>query len=428
MKKISALFNCFWLCLLISVQVLGQGGVSPDHVYLPNIKSVKFNQAGDFLTVPVMGLSNPSGLELNFDDLDNDVKSYFYTLVLCNQDWTPAQISPIEYLKGFSEVPIRDYKFSSIAFQRYTHYTVSIPNRNCMPKRSGNYLLKVYLDSDTSKLAFTRRLFVLDNKATISGYISQPVNPKFFNTHQKVNFAVNTQTLNVNNPFEQVKVVILQNNRWDNAIKNIKPMFLKGTVIEYNAENDCLFPGTKEWRWVDLRSFRLQTERVQKSDYRRNGTDIWVVPDQERSGTRYFYLKDINGQYFPGTLDNTDPNYEGDYAAVHFTYAAEQPYAGFNMYIYGEMTNYEYNDQFKMRYNTAKGVYETTLILKQGYYNYMYGLVDQFNNQGLQMDLTEGDSWETENNYTILVYYRALGGRADELVGRLVLNSIIDRR
>ncbi|WP_111599690.1 type IX secretion system plug protein [Chitinophaga skermanii] len=416
------------IVLLVSNTSWAQSGITPEHIYMPNIRTVKLNLVGDYLTYPIISLNGSEKVELNFDDLDNDVKSYFYTLVLCNADWSVAQVNQVDYLRGFAEVPIRDYQFSSVSFQRYTHYRIELPGQNCYPRKSGNYLLKVYLDGDTSKLAFTKRLLVVDNRAGVTGFISQPVNPKFFKTHQKVNFAVNTQMLNVNNPFDQVKIVILQNNRWDNAIRNLKPMFLKGTIIEYNAENDCLFPGSKEWRWVDLRSFRLQTERVQKSDYRRNGTDIWVMPDAERSNTRYFYLKDINGQYFPGTLDGTDPSTQGDYALVHFSYPSPEPLAGFDMYLYGELTGYEYDVRNKLTYNAQTKAYEGNLFLKQGYYNYMYGTVDRFNNTGLSMEITEGDSWETENNYTILVYFRALGGRADELVGRLTLNTLIDRR
>ena len=35
----------------------------------------------------------------------------------------------------------------------------------------------------------------------------------------------------------------------------------------------------------------------------------------------------------------------------------------------------------------------------------------------------DGDFWQTENSYTVLVYYKALSGRHDELVGALTINS-----
>jgi hypothetical protein len=426
--------RCF-LLLLVAGQLLNtyhaaaqEDPVSPDHIYFNNIKSVKFSPAGDQLSLPVIQLGSGEQLELSFDDMDNDTKNYYFSFVLCNADWSRAQVNTFDYLQGFSENRIQNYRFSSIALQKYTHYSVMVPAGNSLPKKAGNYLLKVYLDSDTTQLAFTRRMLVVDNKAGVSGFIQQPVSPKLFRTHQKVNFSINTGGLNINNPFDQVKVYILQNYRWDNAISGIKPMFLRGNEIVYNTEVDCVFPAGKEWRWIDLRSFRLQTERVDRSDYRRNGTDIWAKPDPERGNTIYQYIKDINGRYQLATLDNYDPNFEGDYAAVHFTYPSKEPYAGYDMYIFGEMTSYEWNESNKMVYNPSTQAYEGTLFLKQGFYNYIYGLVDKtVPNSKFSTEYTEGNHWEAENIYTILIYFRPLGGRSDELVGMATLNSMLNR-
>lgn len=402
-------------------------GVTPDHVYLDNIKSVKFSPAGNAIGMPVLTLGNSSALNLSFDDLDADVKNYYYTLVLCNTDWKPANLNPFDYLDGFMENRIEDYHYSTLPLQHYTHYNLTIPNSNCRPTRSGNYLLKVYLNGDTSQPAFTRRLLVTANKAIIHGNIQQPVNPKIFRTYQKVNFSVSLAGLNVNNPLSQIKVFILQNNRWDNAIHELKPTFIKGDELIYNTEDQCVFPALKEWRWADLRSFRLQTERVDHIDYEKNKTDVFLISDENRSQQRYVYRSDINGHYFPAILEQGyNPDYEGDYANVHFTFQAPAPFAGSEVYVFGEMTNYECNESNRMKYNGAKGVYEATLYLKQGYYNYMYGVIPKGGHQ-LDMENTEGNWWETENDYTVLVYYRPIGGRADELIGMRNFNSLKGR-
>lgn len=426
MRKVAQ--ACFTVIAIFGFLTLHaqENAISPDHIYHRNIATVKLTPPGDLMGLPIVALNSNEKLELIFDDLQNEVRTYYYTLVLCNSDWTPAQLNPIEYLRGFTENQIRDYRFSSIALQKYVHYKIQIPNQNCMPTRAGNYLLKVYLDSDTTKLSFTRRLMVMNNRAGVGGYISQPTNPKLFRTSQKINVSVNTKGLNIQNPFNQVKVVIQQNFRWDNAITNLKPMFIKGDVIEYNAEQDCIFPAMKEWRWVDLRSFRLQTERVQKVDYRRTGTEVTVMPDFPRDNVVYQYLKDINGMFYPGTIEDYDPNFEGDYARVNFVFPAKEPYAGYDMYILGELTNYELNPLSKMTWNGPRQAYEGALYLKQGYYNYVYGLLDKTTNQ-FSTEYTEGNYWETENAYTILVYFRALGGRHDELVGMLRMNSLLNR-
>ncbi|NIG57052.1 DUF5103 domain-containing protein [Chitinophaga sp. Cy-1792] len=429
MRKALLMLALLYAALLPSVLKAQELAITPDHVYQSNIKSVKLNQAGDPLSLPMITLGSSEQLELAFDDMDNDVKSYYYTFVLCNADWSPAQVNQLEYLRGFSEIRIQNYKMSSIAFQRYTHYSAQLPGGNSFPIKSGNYLLKVYLDSDTTQLAFTRRMMVVDNKAGIAGYIQQPVSPKLFRTHQKVNFEVNMGALNIPNPFDQIKVVILQNGRWDNAVVNPRPQFINNNVIKYNTEVDCVIPGGKEFRWIDLRSFRLQTERVKHTEYHTNSTDVYAQPDVERADKIYQFIKDINGKYYLATLDDYDPNFEGDYASVHFNFSSPEPYAGYDMYIFGEFTNYETNDLNRMKYNPQTRAYECTLLLKQGYYNYIYGLIDQRDPAGkFSTALTEGDYWETENNYTILLYYRSLGTRIDQLVSTITLNTILNRK
>lgn len=414
-------------CLGTGIGHAQVNGITPDHVYLDKIKTVKVAPAGNPTAPALITLNSNDKVRVSFDDLDADVKNYYYTLVLCNSDWKPASLNPFDYLKGFIENRVDDYHYSTLPLQEYTHYNLILPNNNCTPTKSGNYLLKVYLNSDTSRLAFTHRLLVVNNKAIIKGTIQQPVNPKIFQTYQKVNFSVSLQGINVNNPLSQIKVFILQNGRWDNAVKNVKPTFIKGDELDYNTENDCVFPALKEWRWVDLRSFRLQTERVAGIDYGKTQTDVYLRLDENRSHQRYLYRRDLNGHFYSAILEQGyNPDFEGDYARVKFTFKAPSPFAGSDMYVFGELTNYECHDSNKMTYNGAKGEYEATLYLKQGYYNYMYGIIPRGGHE-LDMNNTEGDWWETENDYTILVYYRPLGGRADELIGMRSLNSLQNR-
>ncbi|MFO0415419.1 MAG: type IX secretion system plug protein domain-containing protein, partial [Bacteroidota bacterium] len=120
---------------------------------MSSIHSIKFHVYGDQLAYPIIKLNSTDRLELHFDDLDADVKYYSYTYILCNADWTTAPISQFDYMKGFTNVRIGTYRNSSVVLTRYTHYSAEIPDRNTAPTRSGNYLLKVFLNGDTSKLA-----------------------------------------------------------------------------------------------------------------------------------------------------------------------------------------------------------------------------------------------------------------------------------
>src|SRR5882757_9865647 len=246
---------------------------TPDFIYSPTIGSPQLFTTGNQLGYPIIRLGTSDQLELHFDDLDESVKNYYYSIVLCNEDWTPAQVTEFDYIKGFSQIRIENYTVSSVALTHYVHYTAMLPDPNCIPIHSGNYLLKVFLDGDTSKLAFTRRFLVTDKKVNISSQFLQPLNYELSHTHQRIQFKVNTAGVNPANPLDQIKVVVLQNYRWDNAVRDVKPTFYVNNRLEYTNDNDFLFGGGREWRWVDLQSFRYQSDRVQKVNYGKTSTE-----------------------------------------------------------------------------------------------------------------------------------------------------------
>ena len=76
-----------------------------------------------------------------------------------------------DYIRGFQTTRITTYRYSSMAFTRYTHYQATIPDRSCVPTRSGNYLLKVFLNNDTSALLFTKRFLVVDNRVAVAAQV-----------------------------------------------------------------------------------------------------------------------------------------------------------------------------------------------------------------------------------------------------------------
>ncbi len=427
-KEINSMKIFQTLCLLSSVIVIR--AQIPDHIYRPNIHSITFTKAGDPYSYPVMTLNSGEQFELHFDDLDADVKTYYYTYLLCNADWTPSTLFTFDYIRGFQNVRITNYRNSSIAFTRYTHYQAVLPDRNCIPTRSGNYLIKVFLDGDTSKLIFTKRFLVVDNKASIAAQIQQPFNARWFQKYQKVNVGV---TLNSNiNVFNQqdAKVVILQNYAWPNALYLNRPNIFRGNYFEYNDEATTSFPAGKEWRWIDLRSLRLMSDRMQRLEKNGNITEVFVKPDGERQQQPYIYYRDLDGIFTIETTDNVNPYWQGDYARVHFSYfpPGNRPYEGKSVYLYGALVNYTPDDSSKMIFNTDRGAYEKTLFLKQGYYNYSYVTVpDKPTSEYFSFENTEGNYWGTENSYMVLVYYRAFGSRADELIGFTTLSSIFQR-
>ncbi len=397
----------------------------PDKIYMPNIKTIKFFQFNNQESLPVIRLNSQDQLELHFDDLDGYAKNYYYTFQLCDADWEPADVSPFDYIKGFIDNQLTQYRFSSIALTKYIHYQMLFPETSAVPIKSGNYLLKVYLNGDTSQLAFTKRFFVLNSKAFVNAQVMQPLDNQLVRTHQKINFIINTSQLSPVNALQQMKVMVMQNYRWDNLIKDIQPTFIRDNILEYSNENDIVFAAGKEYRWADVRSFKYLSDRMRKVDTINKQLNVYLKPDAPRNKQPYLLFKDLNGWFDINTTDMINNWWQSEYAWVHFTYVPEnnQPLDGKNIYLLGEITNNTIDDDAKLEYNSVKGVYEKTIFLKQGYYSYMYVAKDVKGNATADFETTEGNAWQTENDYTIFVYYRSLSDRHDELVAITTINS-----
>ncbi|MGB3006937.1 MAG: DUF5103 domain-containing protein [Chitinophagaceae bacterium] len=411
---------------------VSSGAQIPDHIYKPNIHSVKLYRLADMYSYPVIKLGSGDQVELHFDDMDNDVKYYYYSYQLCNADWTPANVQTYDFIRGFQSNRITNYRNSSIAQTRYTHYQAVLPERNSGPTKAGNYLLKVFLNDDTSKLVFTKRMLVINTKASVSAQILQPFNTSYFRTHQRVQVAVSTLSGQITTFSPQdLKVVVVQNNNWAASSVIDRPTIFRGNYFEYSDEENTTFEAGKEWRWIDLRSLRLLSDRMVKlidSDTS-NRIDVYVKPDGERKQQLYVYYQDLNGIYTMENWDNPNALWQSDYAWTHFTFVppGNKAYEGKSVYVFGELTNYEQNDETRMQFNTEKGVYEKALYLKQGYYNYSYVTKTDKKNTNASLENTEGNYWGTENGYMVLIYFRQFGARADELVGFTRVNSTLHR-
>jgi len=416
----------FLLCLFISFYVQLNAQENVDAIYKTNIKTVKFFQENNQESLPVIRLNSNDLLELHFDDLDGLPKSYFYSFELCNADWQTSSLSSFDYVKGYQQQNIAEYRISSVSLQKYVHYTMLFPQANYMPTKSGNYILKVFLDADPDKLVFTKRFFVVENKVAVLPQLLQTFDNQKFNTHQKLQFSINTLQLNLFSAQQQIKVTVLQNYKWINAVSDVQPSFIRNNVLEYNGEEDFLFAGTRENRWADLRSFDFQSDRIAGVDKTKIPYEIFLKPDAPRMGAGYFAMKDLNGWYYVSSTEVSNPWWQGGYANVHFTFVPKDAHAfdGKDVYLIGELTGNTLSDDAKMSWNENENVYEKNLLLKQGYYSYNYATKNKKSKENnVDYSLTEGNFWETENDYTILVYYRSISGRYDELVAVKAINS-----
>lgn len=397
-----------------------------DKILDTSIQTILIFPKGKPLDLPVVHLNSMDELLVQFDDLTAQYQQYYFTIELMDINWQPIDLNPFDYIKGLTQNNIRDYSISSIAQQAYYHYQFSFPTAACRPTKSGNYLMKVFRQSRSNELVFTKRFFVVEQEVSIAASIQEPFDETIAKSHQKIQISLDVKKITFLQP-AALQVAVLQNTRYNNMVVSNAPSFVRGNQMEYNADRDFVFPAGKEARWLDIQNLRFKTDRIAQIQQLGYGTRIILKPDQSRANTPYFTFKDLNGQFIIRNAEGIRSEDQNDYAKVLFTYITKNkvPYQYESLYLAGALTGNQLDINSKMKWNSALGQYEKWLLLKQGYYSYNYILRSDKTPEPIHdFRWTEGDHWETENSYTIFVYYRAAGSRYDQIIGFSSLNSL----
>lgn len=396
-----------------------------DQVYDPTIQTVMVYPKGRPLDLPVIELNEQDALWVQFDDLSAKYQQYYFTIELMDMHWQPVALNAFDYIRGLTQNNIRSYTISSIAQQAYYHYSFSFPTASCRPTKSGNYLMKVFRQGRTNELVFTKRFFVVEQHVPIMSSIQEPFDATIAKTHQKIQVILDAKKINFLQP-ELLHVAVFQNTRFNDGLMSNAPSFIRGNQIEYNADRDFVFPAGNEARWLDLQNLRFKTDRIAQIQQLGNESRIVLKQDQSRASIPYFTFKDLNGQFIISNLEGIRSEDQNDYAQVLFSYLPKNdaPYLGSTLYLTGALTGNRLDSNAVMHWNAALGQYEKWILLKQGYYSYNYILrSNQLPEPKDDFKWTEGDHWETENRYTVFVYYRAPGTRYDQIIGYANLNS-----
>lgn len=401
----------------------GQSAFRPhDDVYHNNIKTVRLFRVGHELSFPVINFNSGEQFQLTFDDLDGDVKTYKYTVVHCDAFWNISDLWPGDYISGFTDDLIEEYRFSLNTVQPYTHYTLLFPNQRFAFTLPGNYLLLVFPATDPDNIAFTRRFSVVDPKVNIEGRIRMPpTSPERTKKHE-VGFTINTQQFRIIDHRRNLKVVVRQNNRWDNEIKP-QPYQIRGDLLDYNYPDESItFYAVNEFRSIDLRTVRYPTKGVQQIERDGEGYHFYLWPEQRRTFNAYIHETDLNGRFQILAENTSDPDVGSEYVYVHFALQMENPVPNADVFITGMLSDWQFRDDNRMQYSFRRKAYEATMYLKQGFYNYQYTLLVKGERSG-DTGFFEGNHADTGNEYTVYVYYRQPGMRYDALIGVKTFDS-----
>lgn len=395
-------------------------------VYSDNIRTVQLYREGWALSSPVIVLNSDQKLAFSFDDLSAEVKNYYYTVYHCDRNWKISNISQQEYLEPFTEFPLEDFEFSIVPLVRYVNYFLSLPNDNVKFRYSGNYAIVVYDKDSPGEPLITWRMYVVEPLVTIDARIR---NATFSNTEaefQEVDFIVDHKNFPIQNPSRDVKVVVMQNNRHDNAITNLTPRFADDEQLEYDYNEGNSFNGENEFRDFEFRNYKYVSEEVQDISFHRSVYHVTLKPDMLRTRDRYTYDEDLDGRYHIEAHQSYYPEVEADYMFVHFTLPMDNILLGGGVYVFGELSNWQCNKQNEMKWNMEKNQYELTMLLKQGFYNYAYAWKD-ISDGKVRTYAFEGSHFETENDYQIFVYHGRINDRFDRLIGYQKFNSLNNR-
>lgn len=420
----------YWVILFYFMVSVFQGYSQEKKFYYENavykeyIKTVQMYRAGFELSYPVLTLNEDAHLLFKFDDLSDEARNYYYTVIHCDANWNESYISQTEYINGFPENPLTDYKLSFNTTFNYSNYQVLIPNDDMKLNYSGNYALVVYEDNDKEKVVITQRFYVVEPKVDIQGNVHRATNDPYEGSNQEIDFIITHNNVLIENPQKDVKVVLMQNGRWDNAIRSLKPQYVIDNRLEYRYDKENVFAAGNEFRYFDNRSNRYNGENIASTDFHRPYYHKTITKDLVRSNKDFFLYKDMNGKFTIESQDQEvrDPDTECDYTFVHFTLPLPSILLGGSVNVFGGLTGWNANKSNEMTWNFDTSAYELTLLLKQGYYNYHYVYVPQGSSVADHTNI-EGSFWETENDYQLFVYFSDFSARYERLVGYRIFNS-----
>ena len=395
-----------------------------DATYKPEIQTVLLHPKDDPLGYPMIMLNDRKQLQLRFDVIGDVAYVYQYTIVHCTHDWKASALQPREYIEGFDDDQISSFAFSLNTLTPYVHHSLLFPGTQLRPKISGNYILVVFDRSMTAgNILLTRRFMVVDPRVSISATVPQhPRNPEYGRTHQQLDVEVRSRGFFGGQPANSFFLTIVQNRRQDNLKQGLQPTHTFSDRLTYEYRNETVFEGANQWRNFDMKSFRYQSERLQRIITEPNHFTVKLWNDERRHRQVYKSEPDIFGQRLIHARQDQETHTEGDYAWVEFFLRYDAPVTHGDVYIIGALNDGKLDARNKMQYNFGARGYELSLFLRQGYYNYLY-VIKEIGDQAASTELTEGNHWDTLNEYLLLFYYRQPGTSHDQLIGSSLIKS-----
>ena len=405
--------------LLFFVFTLASAQVEKEIIPPFNIKTVSFVQNNQNV-VPVFQLADP--FQLQFDDLFGNDSSYFYEIIHCDYNWNPSDLQKRDYLQGFDNQRIQESSSSFNCLQIYTHYRLNLPNSNTQLKISGNYILKIL--NEDKEVVFSRKFMVYEDLVSIPIQVKRARNVTNLDSKHNLEFTIKSNVINFQNPLKNIKTVLLQNGKLQTAIHNIAPQFTIGNDLAYKYDAPTQFWAGNEFLYFDNKEIRVASNNISRIDSQKEIYSSYLFTNEARANSNYYNWQDVNGNFVVRRLFAENSEIEADYSWVYFSLSAPLFRSSDGaIYVTGMFNNYALTPENKMDYNTEKGVYEKAILIKQGFINYEY-TAEQVNGNINSENAIDGNFFQTENEYTVLVYYKENTDRYTRIIGKGTASSL----
>lgn len=386
-------------------------------IFRDDIKSLEVKIEGELFACPYIELNGEKRIEIRFDALHRTGGQFAYSIIHCNADWKKSALLPIEYMKGFQATTISDFANSMNTMTHYTHHLLHIPNENTQLTVSGNYAIQIYDEDHPQRPVLTACFSLVEPLIEIDATVDGNTDIDFNTAHQQVEFTLLTENLHIPYPQNDLKIFVYQNNNRTDLRTDLLPSAITNHQLQYRHNRKLIFEAGNEYRRIEFLSHRYNGMGIERIGFYNPYYHATLLREHKRTG--YQYDRDQNGRFFVGCSDCRDPDTEADYYIVHFAFVSEPLLRG-DLHISGDLFHNIADHRSRMEYNPQTGAYEKALFLKQGLYNYQYAFLEKDLPQA-SLTPTEGNFYETENEYTIAVYYRPPGARYDRLVGLKIL-------
>ena len=326
-------------------------------------------------------------------------------------------------MDGFNYADITDYAQSEATFTHYYNYRFCVPNEDMHITKSGNYVLQVYEQDDPDVVLFQTRFSVCENTVHVQPVVTSRTDIDYNESHQQLEFDVVYRQGLIADPYQELTAIITQNTRLDNAVMIKRPMMVAPGKITYAHVPELIFAAGNEWRrfeTVNTHTINMHLDAIRYFEPYYHAT---VSTDFPRSEGGYLYDRTQFGRF---TIRNAEfdetSDTQADYLVTHFTLDVGRKLEGGELHLDGEFTQGLPREATLMKYDEYSGCYTCDMLLKQGAYNYQY-LWYPYGSVAGETAFTEGDKYQTVNEYVIRIYDHPSGERYDHFVGYGVVYS-----